>query len=335
MVPQDVSPPAGDPPPMREISEDLVAVAVRAPSIHNTQPWRFRVVGEALELSADPRRRLAATDRDGREMVISCGAALFGLRLAVRGLGYRPRVEMLPDLGSVEPLARLRLGEAAAPGTGERRLLAAMRRRHTHRGPFAAGSLPPGLVVGLQREAEVEGASLAMIRDSQQYGQLRNLVAVDGHEYRYDPGRLAEIQAWTRPAGSGCPDGVPGTAYAARPGRRHGTLPQRDFDLGRGWGTQLEEPGEPAATAVLLTAGDGVADWLRAGGALYRILLRAAHQGVFASLYTQVLEAPPTRDAVRAGLQLPGAPQLILQLGRAHTTAPPTPRRPQPTSSAR
>jgi len=58
----------------------LIATAARAPSVHNTQPWRFRVGEFAIELYADMGRKLR-TDPLGREMLISCGAALFGLRL--------------------------------------------------------------------------------------------------------------------------------------------------------------------------------------------------------------------------------------------------------------
>jgi nitroreductase len=67
----------------------MLATASRAPSVHNTQPWRFAVGPHAIDLYADPERRLGQ-DRDGREMLISCGAALFGLRLAVRGPGTAP-----------------------------------------------------------------------------------------------------------------------------------------------------------------------------------------------------------------------------------------------------
>src|SRR5215472_16159457 len=87
----------------------MLAAAARAPSVHNTQPWRFAVGPHAIDLYADPKRKLGQ-DRDGREMLISCGAALFGLRLAVRGLGYLPAVRLLPDSSQPTLLARVALG---------------------------------------------------------------------------------------------------------------------------------------------------------------------------------------------------------------------------------
>ena len=78
---------------------------------------------------------------------------------------------------------------------------------------------------------------------------------------------------------------------------------------------------------MLLTRGESWYEWLRAGQALHRLLLRAASTWVFASLYTQPLENSLTRALIQQRLALPDHPQLILQLGRVRTTHP-TARRP-------
>ena len=113
----------------------LIATAGRAPSVHNSQPWQFRVGERAVELWSDPRRKVAA-DAVGREMLISCGAALFGLRLAVRSLGFQPVVDLLPDRSQLRLMARVGIGAAAPLNAFESQLLAAVPHRHTHRGPF-------------------------------------------------------------------------------------------------------------------------------------------------------------------------------------------------------
>ena len=135
----------------------LIATAARAPSVHNSQPWQFRVSAQAVELWSDPRRKLRS-DPIGREMLISCGAALFGLRLAVRSLGYQPVVELLPDHAQLRLLARVAIGGALPMNALEQQMLTAVPHRHTHRGPFAAGPLPTGLLAGLQNDALAEGA---------------------------------------------------------------------------------------------------------------------------------------------------------------------------------
>jgi hypothetical protein len=307
----------------------LIATAARAPSVHNTQPWRFKAGPDVIELYADQRRKLRV-DPLGREMLISCGAALFGLRLAVRSLGYLPVAELLPDPAKLRLLARVRLG-AAMPMTGtERAMLAAMPHRHTHRGPFAAGPLPAGLLVGLQHDALAEGAELALVEPGLAYEQLAAIVGSAGRRQDLDPAAWAEASRWSRAASDSARDGVPAQAFPARDaitGRQRGRLRQRDFDLGRGLGQLTEGGPPPAATAVLLTRGDGRVDWLRAGQALHRLLLRAAASWVFASLYTQPLEADAIRALIRDRLNLPGTPQMLLQLGPARTTQA-TARRP-------
>ena len=210
----------------------LIATAARAPSVHNSQPWQFRVSAHAVELWSDPRRKLR-TDPIGREMLISCGAALFGLRLAVRSLGYQPVVELLPDQAQLRLLARVGIGGVMPVNALERQMLAAVPRRHTHRGPFAAGPLPAGLLAGLQNDALVEGAELALVGDGLPYQRLAQIVADAARRGDRDPGARAEVRKWTRDPSSTARDGVPATSFAAGPPGRdpHAQLRQRDFDL--------------------------------------------------------------------------------------------------------
>ena len=130
--------------------------------MHNTQPWRFTVTGETIELYADASRQLME-DLAGREMIISCGAALFGLRLAIRSLGCQPEVDLFPEPGQRRLLARVRAGRPAPMTSDERAMLQAAPHRHTHRDAFEPGPVPDGLVERLRDDAEAEGATLQRI----------------------------------------------------------------------------------------------------------------------------------------------------------------------------
>jgi hypothetical protein len=309
----------------------MLATAARAPSVHNTQPWRFAVGTHAIDLYADPARKLRY-DRAGREMLISCGAALFGLRLAVRELGYLPAVSLFPVPSRPGLLARVTLGPESPMTEMERQMLAALPHRHTHRGAFDRGEVPASLLAGLQHDALAEGATLALIDSPGKYGKLAALVAEATRMQGLNAAAREEILRWSRAPGSPARDGVPAAAFAPGSGATPGRLAQRDFDLGRQLGL-LAGPGPdappPAATAVLVTTGDNRADWLRAGQALHRVLAHAATAWVFASLHTQPLEFPAIRDLIRARLALPGAVQMLLQFGLARSGMS-SPRRPVP-----
>ena len=298
----------------------LIEVAGRAPSLHNTQPWRFTVGRDAIDLHADVTRRLTM-DPDGREMIISCGAALYGLRLAVRSLGRLPEVELLPE---PRALARVRLGPPVPMTAEERTLLAAVPHRHTHRGPFEAGLLPAGLLGRLKDDARAEGARLIVAGPVAMRRELASIAAAAARGQRGDLAARDETLRWSHPAGDQARDGVPAYSFPAASGRETGRLPQRDFDLARSIGLLVAGGPAPLVTTVLLTPGDGERDWLRAGQALHRLLLRAASQWVFARLNTQPLEDTVTRTRVSDCLAAPGSPQMLLELGvsrTAHATA--------------
>lgn len=321
---EDVSetvPPTATPkarPLSSDVARYLIAVAGRAPSVHNTQPWHFRVTEHVIEVYADLGRKLRV-DPAGREMLMSCGAALFGLRLGIRSLGYLPEVELLPDSGHLRLLATARLGAAALPTAAEHDMLLAMPLRHTHRGPFAPVPLPAGVVPALQHDALAEGAVIERIDGSPHYQYLVSVLSAVSRRQDRDPQARADILQWTRGPETRARDGVPAFAFPAIPARHPGRLPQRDFDLGRGIGELPADGAPPAETVVLLTDHDGRADWLRAGQALHRLLLHAATRWVFASIHTQPLEAAAMRALIRDHLGLRGYPQVLLQLGVAHT----------------
>jgi nitroreductase len=301
--------------------DGLLATAARAPSILNTQPWLFRVTTYTIELYADRSRKLSS-DLTAREMLMSCGAALFGLRLAIRGIGYQPVVSLLPEPERPEVLAAVRLGKPAPLTDAERMMIGALPHRYTHRGAYAPGPLPQGLLIGLQHDAVAEHAALALVDRSVDYTQLAAIVARAARTLSADARSRADVARWVRSAGSSARDGVPASAIAASTGARPGRLVQRDLDRDNGLKVVEPDGAPPAATGILLTSADTKADWLRAGQALHRILTHAATFWVFATLYSQPFESAPTRALIRSTLGLPGAPHLLLEFGLARTTRP-------------
>lgn len=316
-----------DPVPAEELA-GLVATATRAPSVHNIQPWRFvHTADGTLELYVDPSRALEVADPRAREVVISCGAALFNLRLAVRGLGLSPIVDTTARLETPTFLASLRVQPGTPATPDEQRLLAAVARRHTHRGGFTGPPLTGNDRDELAAAAAVEGAWLRFPEADDAAGIARLAQLADAAQHA-DPEWREEMVRWTPAPGRESRDGVPPAAYPPDGAhtREHG-LPPRDFSLGRNWGWVASDESRGGTIAVLLTDDDHMADWLRAGQALQRILLDAAGDWIFATFATQPMEVPHFRAVVRDVLQTRGFPQMVLEIGHAHSAAV-TPRRP-------
>ena len=228
--------PTGAAPIVPDQADYLIATAARAPSVHNTQPWRFRVEQSAIELYSDPRRRLRL-DPKSREKLISCGAALFGLRLAVRSLGYQPVVELLPDQARPRLLARVTVGAAEPMTAREHEMLKALPHRHTHRGGFAPDPLPAGLLAGLQHDVLAERARLDIVDPGLAYQRLAEIVGMAGSRLDRDPRVRGELLHWTRHAGSSARDGVPPHAFAAhQPAGRPGGYANGTSTWAAAWG---------------------------------------------------------------------------------------------------
>src|SRR5262252_9153413 len=311
--------PSPEPLAPAQIAQYVVTAAAWAPSVHNTQPWRFSSSGQLISLYADAGRQLRVADPDGREMMISCGAALFIARLALRSLGYLPETQVLPDPGQPLLVARVRWARRAARTEFEQRLFGQVRRRRTHRGGFDPVPLPRGLLAALRDSAARYGAMLRIIADDGRRAALAAAVQAAERVQRQDSERVRELARWAPAPGSARADGVPPASYPAREEHTSPDFPGRDFARGHGWGLPPLSTASLFRTAgvvaLLTTAQDRPPDWVDAGQALQRVLLTASSCGVTVALHTQPLEAGSLRESIRTQLSDGAYPQLILRFG--------------------
>jgi hypothetical protein len=303
-----------------------VARAVLAPSVHNTQPWRFVIDGERLEIHADRSRRLRVLDPTGRQMTISCGCALFNARIALAAAGYDATIERYPDPARPDLVARLTLGRQS----GEPMPLAALDvmidLRQTNRRRFASDPVPPEVVDGLIEAAAAADAQLYEIKDPEQRFSVAKLSQEADREQNANPAYRAELRAWTTDDPKQR-DGVPSLAVPHVDAGANDDIPIRDFDTrGMGWLPVETRSSMNQSLLLLGTLDDRPPAWLRAGEALEHVLLEVTRQGYAASPLTQVVEIPVTRARLRSDLRLDMQPHVLLRVGRAPKT-PATRRR--------
>jgi nitroreductase len=303
----------------------VVTAATRAPSIHNTQPWRFVAGPERLEVRFDPERSLPAVDPTARQQIISCGVAAEFAVVALAAEGALAEVDVLPDDGATDHLATVRITGQTQATDRDRALADAIGQRHTVRAAFLPRAVPGELLDRLQAVAAAYDTWLKPISESDEEIATSALVARAEEVEQGDPAYLAELERWLR-TDPAAVDGVPVEAVpSGDPHARPSNWMVRDFVVGR----RAEHPlfltgGDPDApppaverpTVVLMgTENDDRYAWVQAGRAVGRVLLLATAEGLAASPLTQALDWPATRNQLRAQLSLVGYAQMLLRMG--------------------
>jgi nitroreductase len=291
----------------------LLRYAVLAPSSHNSQPWLFRLGERSVELHADRSRALPVVDPDDRELVLSCGAALFTLTVAMRRHGLVPSVELLPVPEEPDLLARVTIAGAGPPEAHE--LFAAIPLRHTVRERFEERAVSPQIVDELGAAAAAQEATLALVTGGARE-ILADLVSDGDRVQAADKSFRRELAAWMRPNATRRRDGIPGYSVGLPSVVSYvGPFVLRTFDWGRGQAARDHQlaAGSPIL-AVVATDTDGPRDWLVAGQALQHVLLTARARGLATSFLNQPIEVAELRPRL-AALIGGGAPQLVLRIG--------------------
>ncbi len=342
LAPGGPRPVAAVPPTSTPLDLDLVSAveAARwAPSIHNSQPWRFRRLPDGLAVMEDLARALTVVDPRGRERLISCGAAVLNATVELRSRGYQVAVDVRPDAADDPTLVATVRVLPETPGAvdratrhadaaEDRTLAAAVPTRRTHRRVYRSHVVAEEDLLALRRAVHTEGARLT-VADPAARRRLAHLMRRALRIQGQDAAVRAEVESWVRrgpvPSHEEV-DGIPSTALATAPfpvdslvhATYQGALPADEVE------------DEVARSTVLLisTRGDARQDWVLAGMALERLLLTATSRALVASFAQAPLQCSELRPEVAQVLGIWGSPQVLLRVGRALTDPPATPRRP-------
>lgn len=288
--------------------------ASAAPSMHNSQPWRFVCTAGSIELLADVERTPHVADRSGRAVYLACGAALMNLRLAIRAAGVVPDVRVLPDTDRPDLIAVVdcTVLDGRMPAS-EQRLVQAIPRRHTQRSPFLDLPVAAAIRGELRASARVEHGWLAEIA-TVDHAAVRELLHAAHLDQQTDPLFVTEWTSWMG-RGSAAEDGVPVSSSGPAP-EQQDIWVLRDFADGR---ARTRLPGRDfEADPLVMCIGsftDLRSDQVTAGQAMQRVLLTATAEGLMASFLSQLVEVDAARSALRGIIGGGLWPQAVLRLG--------------------
>jgi hypothetical protein len=310
--------------PSRDLVRQIVELASLAPSVHNTQPWSWHRERGRVQLYADRSRQLSVEDPTGRNLTISCGAALHHFRIAAGALGWQVSVDVLPEAGDSALLAEVLLQPSVRPASGDADL-EALRNRCTDRRRFTSWPVPEERLESLAAVARRCGAPAVPVVDVTARFRLELAVNRALTLRQTDPAAALEQQEWID---RGSRDGVPLEVVPADPASQ-----SRRSRFGAGL---LEDarPDVESTDGVIVLGGatDDVAGWLATGEALSALWLEATRGNLSVVPLSQAIEVDETRRVVRETvLRGTMAPHLLLRIGWqaiGRSQLPRTPRRP-------
>jgi hypothetical protein len=304
---------------IKEKFKFFVRYAILAPSGHNTQPWAFEVHEESLNLYADRTRALPVIDPEDRELIISCGAALTNLLVAMKYFGFEPNVDYLPKENDNDLLATVTIkARDYQPTDLDTTLFKAIRNRRTNRLPFAEE-----VIDGYTKQklhsivSEDKDVNFTIIEDANLKEELTKLIEQGDKIQAQNKSFCRELAQWVHPNRSNSKDGIPGYAFGMGDLISFGSpffignLNWGDIQAGRDRNLIKGSP----VLALMETKTDKPLDWVKTGVALSKLLLRASSQGIAASYLNQPLEVPELFQKLKDMLGNDTCPQMILRMG--------------------
>jgi nitroreductase len=310
----------------------LVRYAILAPSTFNTQPWKFLVTTDGIQVFVDYARRMPVADPGNRELIMSAGAAIMNLRVAAARFNLQCAVAYNYSGASEDPVAELRLSPAEThqrPHAGLVDLFGAMTFRHTSRKSFLVSRVPSSVLTRLQQLEEGSEASMLISTDGELNTKVADLIAEADRTRMSDPAYRHDIAEWLRPGVTPSRDGLPGDALGQ----------DERVAAVNSWATKVIDPGKQRAAQdrnlciqapalVAICGEDAIPYWLAAGELLEKVLLFLTREGLFSSYFNSPVQIPALRIQLRKLLGAPSWPHLLLRIGYSLNEPVLTPRRP-------
>lgn len=280
----------------------LVNYAVLAPSVHNTQPWLFRILDHTIEVHADRSRALPVIDPEDRSLIISCGSAINLLKATLGAFGFKFTESVFPDLADPDLLARITIVSEPSDFEPDLDMLRAITKRNTIRRGFQGLPLPSGFTSQFLDQKELLPDFLCVVEEKEAETLILKQLQETERAYQKDIRYRRETDSWMHPMRERSRDGVP-------------MQPEEPNPSASCW-TVGDVPDHATLLMVLTETADRPRAWLETGEHLMQLLLDASRHGVNAA----IMNLPPSSVELRKLIKpLTGCaedPILLLRFGR-------------------
>jgi hypothetical protein len=304
----------------------LIRYAILAPSGHNTQPWKFRINKNTIEIWADKERRRSGVDPDDRELYISLGCAITNLEVAAKYFGMIFEKKEVDGTNEAAAIFKFKEGKI----NGEKGLFGALTKRRVNREEYDGRLIPPGVLRKLEKEDDQNnGAKIMVINQKKIKDDLAKLVEKSDRVWFKSKELVDEMEYWLQDDLNYSKDGLPsGVLNLYKLAVEVKYLISRDSESVKEKASRDRKLIEKAAAVVVIwTKNDNREEWIKAGELYEKLALMTTENNIQSAFFNTVVELKTQRKKLEKTLGIKGRVQLLLRLGYAKKEVSHSPRR--------
>lgn len=295
----------------------IVKYAVKAPSCHNTQPWRFRIRYDKIFLAPDFTRALPVADKDGHALYISMGCAMENLIMAANEFNYETKIEIT---GS-ENKPQIQVTLYHEPEAGKSELFGYILKRQVRRNKYSNAKIPDNLLSELFNGHQDEGVMTKLFLSGNEIRELIPYVTEGTRRQFSNKTFVEELIRWIRFSGKEAMlkgDGILASSLGlTNTGRFIGKTVMKYFVSACSEVRHMEKlTGASVGLALFMVEQNDPYHWIRLGQSFQRFGLKAAKYEISHSHLDMPCEEPEVREKLISGFQLKGlTPLLLIRFG--------------------
>jgi hypothetical protein len=302
----------------------LIKYAILASSGHNTQPWKFKIGKNKLEVWADKDRRRRDIDPNDRELFISLGCAIANLEVAAKFFGMMYEKKYNDEKNGLAVIFKFTEGKIESR---EEKLFRAITERRVNREEYLERSIPKELLEKIEKENN--GAMVHLIDQKKKQQEVAALLEKSDRVWFKTKKLVDEMEYWLQDDLSYGNNGIPAeiiNLYKLAVEVKY--LISRDSESVEEKALRDKKLAEKAgAIAVIWTKGESKKEWIEAGELYERMALYLTENGIQNAFFNTVIELNTQRKELENILGIPGRAQLMIRLGYAKKETSHSPRR--------